>query len=403
MKTEQSRDDEPHASDGRLRVLFVVDGLAYNGAVSIAAGLAPRLRRVGAEAELFALVPVDPRRRVPVDPGVRITQGTSGRLRMRWTFAWAVLRLLVAVRRADVVVAVSEVGPGLLLASLAARLARRPFAVMVHADLGRAVEQWVSPRLRRATYSAHRRADAAVCVSDTLVAPVVANGLDRERVHVVMTGVDVARVRTLAVEQPEVEPAAVPRVVGLGRLSEEKGFDLLVRAHAAVHATGVEHELLVIGEGPLREPLLRLADELGAGASVRLPRFVENAFAILAGANVFVLPSRREAVPLSLIEALALGVPVIASRCSRGVEQVLAGGELGDLVEPGSVDALADALRGHLAKPDRLRDRARVAATRVDRYDIDQTAGRLVEILRPLARSRVAHAGVATVSDTTTD
>lgn len=403
VSTESTPHDEPGANGGRLRVLFVIDGLAYNGAVAIAASVAPWLRRIRVEAELFALLPVEPRRRVPVDVSVRVTEGASHRLRMRWMFPRAVLHLLLAARRADVVVAVSEVGPGLLLASLAARVTRKPFATMVHADLGRAVEQWVAPRLRQATYRAHRRADAVVCVAEALVPSVLAHGLDRRRVHVVTTGVDVARVRALSVEQPQLEPAVVPRVVGLGRLSEEKGFDLLVRAHAAVRAAGVDHELLVIGEGPLRQPLLRLADELGVGASVHLPGFVENAFAIVAGATVFVLPSRREGFPLSLIEALALGVPVIASRCSPGVSEILAAGELGELVEPGSVDELADALRRHLAKPDHLRDRAKIASTRVARYDIGQTAGRLAEILRPLAGSRVAHAGLPIVSGTTTD
>jgi glycosyltransferase involved in cell wall biosynthesis len=163
---------------------------------------------------------------VPVDPSVRVTQGCSGRPRVRWTFPVAIWRLLRAVRRADVVVVVSEVGYGLLLTSATARLARRPLATMVHADLAQAVAQWVPRPLRRATYAAHRRARAVICVSETLVAPVVAGGVAPAQVHIVPGGIDVARVRALALETPEFPAADVPRVVGLGRLSHEKGFDL---------------------------------------------------------------------------------------------------------------------------------------------------------------------------------
>jgi glycosyltransferase involved in cell wall biosynthesis len=382
-----------------FRVLFVVDGLAYNGAVEMAAGIAPRLRTAGADAELFALFPVDASRRVPVDPSVRITQGCSGRLRVRWTFPVAIWRLFRAVRRADVVVAVSEVGFGLLLASAAARVARRPFATMVHADLAQAVAQWVPRRLRRATFAAHRRAGAAICVSETLVAPVVAGGVAPAHVHVVSGGIDVSRVRALALEAPEFPAADVPRIVGLGRQSYEKGFDLLIRAHAAVRAAGVAHELFLIGEGPEHDSLRRLADDLGVGASVRAPGFVDNPFPILAGAAAFVLPSRREGLPLALLQALALGVPVIATRCGLGVEVALGHGRLGTLVEPDSVSALADAMRSPVVDSHRLG----APAADVDRYDLAWTAARLVDVLRPLRRKPAGAESAPRASATTSD
>lgn len=371
-----------------VRVLFVADGLAYNGAVCMAADLAPRLARAGGSAELFALLPVEERRRVHVDPGVVVTEGSSGRVRLRWAFARPFLRLVRAAWRADVVIAVSEVGLGMLLGFAAARLARRPYAVMVHADVALAVEQWVPPRLRTATWSVHRRSDAAICVSEAFVAGVVANGLDPTRVHVVPTGVDVRRVRALAAEEPEIEPSELPRFAALGRLSVEKGFDVLIRAHASARASGPPHELLLIGEGPQHEPLRRLAAELGVGDSVRLAGLVGNPFPLLAGAAAFVLPSRREGIPLALLEALVLGVPVIASRCGPGVETVLAHGRLGDLVDVDSVSALAAAIREHLKTPERLRAAARAAAEGSARFDLDRTAERLVEILHGLTPER---------------
>jgi glycosyltransferase involved in cell wall biosynthesis len=374
-------------SDGYLlRILYVVDALSYNGAVVMATGVASRLRELGAPAELFALLPVDRGRVVPVDPAVAVTQGKRGPARMRWALPLVVARLVQACRRAEVVVAVSEVGPALLLSYVGARLARRPYAVMIHADLARAVEQWVHPRLRQPTYAVHRRADAAICVAHDFVAAAVANGLDPSRVHVVPGGIDVQRVRALAAEPEEIEPATVPRVVGLGRLSVEKGFDLLVCAHARVLESGPPHELVLIGEGPEQAELSRLASDLGVSSSVRLAGMVRNPFPTLAAASVFVLPSRREGRPLALLEALALGLPVIASQCGRDVEDALGNGELGELVAPDSVDDLAAALRSHLEAPERLRTRARAAAQHAERYDLDGTARRLVDVLGPVAR-----------------
>jgi glycosyltransferase involved in cell wall biosynthesis len=384
------------ASDGaeRLRALFVVDGLSFNGAVCLAAAVAPRFGRAGAVAELFSLFPVDAERRVPVDPSVRVTRGASGRVRARWTFPQVLFRLLRAARRADVVVAVSEVGPGLLLSSAAARVARRPLAVIVHADLASAVEQWVPRRLRRRTYAVHRRADASICISDALVRPVLAAGIDPSRVRVVPTGIDVSEVRARARETHEVEPNDVPRIVGLGRLSEEKGFDLLVRAHAAVRTEGLVHELALIGEGSERESLRRLANELGVGDSVQLPGFVENPFPTVASAAAFVLPSRREGVPLTLLQALALGVPAIATRCGVGVESALEQGRLGTLVARESVPALTEAIRLHLQGSAEIRERAALAAKAADRFDIGLTAASLVDVLRPLRRNRAGAARV---------
>ena len=76
------------------------------------------------------------------------------------------------------------------------------------------------------------------------------------------------------------------------------------------------------------------------------------------------LPSRTEGMPLILLEALAVGAPIIATRCSSGVEQLLEAGRYGELVPPGSVDALASAIRTHLREPADLRARAAEGPTR---------------------------------------
>jgi glycosyltransferase involved in cell wall biosynthesis len=222
----------------------------------------------------------------------------------------------------------------------------------------------------------HRRADAAICVSGALAAGVTANGLDPRRVHVVPNAVDVERVRGLAASA-SAPASGPPTVVGLGRLSREKGFDLLVRAHAELVGSGVEHTLEVIGDGPEREPLLRLADELGVSGSVSLPGFVENQFPRLARAAAVVLPSRHEGMPLVLLEALALGVPVIASR-SAGASEIL-GPE--HLFADDSVSDLAATLRRHLEDPERLGASTHDAAEALRGRTLDDVAREYLDVL----------------------
>lgn len=365
------------------RVLIVHDSLSDNGGVRQTLDLADRLVRLGAECQVFALQPVRGAREAEVPERVAVRRGVPVGGRFRSSGPAAALWLLAACRRADVVVSGSEVGLGLLAGHAAARLSGRPFAVIAHAPLGPVVERWVPVRLRAATRRAHRRADTAICVSPALVEGVVANGLDPGRARVVSNAVDVERVRRIAASGQLAAPTA-PVLVGLGRLSPEKGFDLLVRAHAELRRSGVEHELQLIGEGPELEPLRRLAAELGVADSVSLPGFVDNALAGVARATAVVLPSRHEGLPLVLLEALALEVPVIASRSAGAVELV---GE-DQLVADESVPSLVDALSRHLADPEPRRAAAREAAVAVRARTPDDAAREYLQIFATLASRR---------------
>ncbi|MBD0318045.1 MAG: glycosyltransferase, partial [Thermoleophilia bacterium] len=259
------------------------------------------------------------------------------------------------------------------------------------------VETWVPSRLRGLTREIHRRAEAAVCVSPAVAESVLRNGIDAERVHVVRNGVDLERLRERAAEPSPLPDARAPRVVAVGRLSQEKAFDLLLEAHAAAR-TGVPHELVILGEGPLLTSLRALADALGTRDSVLLPGYVPNPFPVVAGAAAFVLSSRTEGATLSLIEALALGVPVIATRCGSGVEEVLGHGDFGLLVEPGSPRALTEALERHLRDPAGLRARAAAASGHVARYDARETARAFAGILAATAAGRAKGAGGASAA-----
>jgi len=176
-------------------------------------------------------------------------------------------------------------------------------------------------------------------------------GVERERVSVVPNGIDTARFR------PDLEPRAEVRAeLGLeqdsivavvaGRLTRQKGVDVAIRALARVP----DLHLVVAGDGSARKDLERLAQRLGLAERVRFVGSVpyQRVPALLAAADIGLMPSLlEEAFPLSLIEAMATGLPVIASRVG-GVPTAVRPGVDGELVRPGDVEALAAEL-GQLA------------------------------------------------------
>ncbi len=135
-----------------------------------------------------------------------------------------------------------------------------------------------------------------------------------------------------------------PVVLNAGRLSREKGCDLLIRAFARLSNRYPDWNLLILGEGPQRKELEALVADLGIQERISLPGRVKNPYDYFRKADLFVLPSRYEGLPNALCEAMACGMAVVAANCSPGVAEVIQDGVNGVLVEPENVDSLAEAM-----------------------------------------------------------
>jgi glycosyltransferase involved in cell wall biosynthesis len=165
-----------------------------------------------------------------------------------------------------------------------------------------------------------------------------------------LVGLDPGSVRTIhnAVADVELVPVergfAGPVIGAIGRLDRQKGFDVLLRALAELPGTG----LVLVGDGPERDPLQRLAGELDLAGRVEFQGWHEDARRQLTGFDVFVLPSRFEGFPLAIIEAMLARLPVVATPVGSVPESVL-DGVTGRLVAPEDPGALALALRQLLA------------------------------------------------------
>ncbi|MEM7406148.1 MAG: glycosyltransferase family 4 protein [Pseudomonadota bacterium] len=171
---------------------------------------------------------------------------------------------------------------------------------------------------------------------------------------------------------PAARPRARPRVVAMGRLAYQKGFDLLLDAFARIHPQHPDWELVVWGEGPERTALEAQTTRLGLAAAVCFPGATDRAFEELAAADLFIMPSRYEGFPNALCEAMSAGLPVIATDCPSGPAEIVRDGIDGLLVESEDVDALADALDSLFADAGMRTRLGGAARSVVERFSVSE-------------------------------
>lgn len=199
--------------------------------------------------------------------------------------------------------------------------------------------------------------DAVIAVSeDARRELLVHNRIDARKVHVVLNAVDTSAYALRAdarVSRADLGvPADVPVVGTVGRLSPEKDHATLLLAFKALRDAGSPAHLVIVGGGPLEGTLKAQVDALAIGDAVHLPGFRTDVSDLLPLFDVYVLPSRMEGVSLTLLEAMAAGLPVVATHVG-GNPEVVVEGVTGCLVEPGEPALLAAALGSLLASPSR--------------------------------------------------
>jgi glycosyltransferase involved in cell wall biosynthesis len=151
-------------------------------------------------------------------------------------------------------------------------------------------------------------------------------------------------------EHPWFGPGQPPVVLAAGRLHPQKNFSLLLRAFRHV-AQARDARLVILGEGSERARLEQVARELGIGRQVLLPGFERNPFRWMARATVFVLPSLYEGFGNVIVEAMAAGCPIVATRCPYGPQEIVEDGVSGRLVPVGQAEPMARAVLSLLQDP----------------------------------------------------
>ena len=272
-----------------------------------------------------------------------------------------------------------------------ARVATRTI-VVVHTTMSRTIaspgawtDRAILPPLIRHFYV---RADAVVAVSAGAGADLRSFLGGRVRdVHVIANPVvfsDLASDAASGTPHPWFTDGGLPVLLGVGRLWHQKNFGMLLRAFALA---GLQKRarIVILGEGPLRRDLELLRAELNLDSTVALPGFARSPYPSMLRAAAFVLPSVFEALPTVLIEALALGTPVISTDCPTGPAEILEQGRWGTLVPMGDIGALARALSAAI---DAAPSRRNVPPEILRPYSVDLAIDRYLSLLESPARSR---------------
>jgi GalNAc-alpha-(1->4)-GalNAc-alpha-(1->3)-diNAcBac-PP-undecaprenol alpha-1,4-N-acetyl-D-galactosaminyltransferase len=187
--------------------------------------------------------------------------------------------------------------------------------------------------------------------------------------------------RSIVMPNPVVTPDPViksdrllvsPMSIAIGRLQPQKGFDLLIRAFSQLRHKYPDWQLTILGEGPMRGELEELRAQLQLTDRIHLPGQVKNVNAYLRQADIFVLSSRFEGFPMSLCEAMACGLPVLATDCLSGPREIITDGVDGVLVVAEDINALALGLDALMSDPAKRQQLAQAAPQILNRFGLEQ-------------------------------
>ncbi len=259
-------------------------------------------------------------------------------------------------------------------------------------------DPWAANPLAGRIYGLTARfADRLIAVSEPVRAYHLAHtGVPAEKVITIENGVDLDQFNSIKASGEQLRadlkiPAGAPLLGVIGRLVADKGQVHFLRAAAYIRERQPTARFLLVGDGPQKGALHAIARDLDLEEAVLFTGFRQDIPAVMAALDVLVIPSLREGLPLTLLEAMAAGTPVVATDAG-GVADVLAG-EAGLVVPPGDSAALADACLKLLATPDlRARMGAAGRAIVVQRYSLERTVERLATLYRQLLRDKQRNA-----------
>jgi glycosyltransferase involved in cell wall biosynthesis len=372
-----------------LRLLLVVDSLEVGGAERHVVDLAMALHRKGHEVEVACSVsgglsePLEAAG-VPVWPLARRL------VKRRVSVAYARgIRRLLRERRFDLVHA--HIFASAVAAAIATLGKEAPLVITEHTEAS-----WQTWRTRRVSRWAHRRAKRVIAVST----PIERRLIERDGVppHLV------TRIPNAVIPAPDEPPDPAgalpdawvegPLVGVVARLQPEKGVANFLKAAARVSEISPRARFLVVGDGPLREELLNLVEHLGISERVRFLGYRTDSRALMGLMDLLVVPSLTEGSPLIVLEAMAAGVPVVASAVGGIPDQVRHGRE-GILVPPDDPDALGDALGALLRDPAYARRLGEAGRRRTENEFSHETLVRRIEAVYRAAIDGAAAPGVA--------
>jgi N-acetylgalactosamine-N,N'-diacetylbacillosaminyl-diphospho-undecaprenol 4-alpha-N-acetylgalactosaminyltransferase len=301
----------------RRHVVFVINSLAGGGAERVMSTLLRASEEEHRQTDITLVLLDREPAAYEVPNWINVEQ-----LDCRHGFRRSVIQLFQLLRRIEPDVVLSFLTRSNIATVIASRILGIPAVISERVNtsshLGKGAGAQMARLLVRYCYPLARRIIAvSPGVADDLAESF---GVTREKLVVIANPIDLDNIRRQGREAPSIVPG-VPYIFAMGRLVPNKNFSMLIEAYARA---GMSEDLLILGEGPERSNLSALVERLGLNGRVHMPGFCANPFAVLQRAELFVLPSNAEGFPNSLLEAMALGVPVLSTNCLSGPAEVLA-------------------------------------------------------------------------------
>jgi glycosyltransferase involved in cell wall biosynthesis len=325
----------------KTRILIVLPNLNAGGAEQVALALAKNFCPDSYDVKLFLVQRTGAfMARLPAGLPVVGPESDGGKL----FNALAALPILIKeAMRSDVILGALELFPT-YIAYLAGKFTRRPVIGWVHIDVEEYLQRIrpIHGKLMRFVYP---KLEHVVAVSrgvaDSLSTTFLRSRTDKlsviYNINEILGQADPGRTNA-------VPAAADPYLLAVGRMTEQKAFDVLLDAHARLVEKAGPIRLVILGDGPERAALEEQRRHLGTEQLVEMPGYVDNVHAYMREAWLFVHPARYEGLGMVLIEAMAAGKPVVATDCPSGPKEILQGGKFGVLVRSETPDAIVEAV-----------------------------------------------------------
>jgi len=193
--------------------------------------------------------------------------------------------------------------------------------------------------------------------------------IERNKTTVLHNPVDIDRIKALSnTSYGNGKIPSRPYIVSVGRLDYYKGFDLLIDAFDKIK-NDLSVDLIIVGEGESRKSLVERVLQKGLQNKIEFTGFMYNPFPIIKSAVIYVSASRQEGFGLTIVEAMALGVPVVATDCQSGPSEILDNGRFGLMVPPDDIDRLSEAILVMLNNPIKMDKFKKKAANRANDFN----------------------------------
>jgi glycosyltransferase involved in cell wall biosynthesis len=358
----------------KVPLLWLIDSLAVGGAEALILPFAQQLVHTRFSLTVCALQTIEGSEIEGQlrEQGIEVLHAGARKLRDRPAFE----RLVALVSERKIALIHAHLTYASTWAALLTRRTGVPSVCSLHVAPFATRQQTNTVRHRIATdvrdwimrFALNRWATMVVTVSAAIQDEYVRRGLKRAKTRVVHNGIDVTKFnrardecRTLLRELFGISEH-VPLVATVSVLRPAKGIEVLLEAIPRVP----DAHFLIVGDGPKREEWQAIAERLGISNRVHWAGYRRDVASFLAGCDVFAHPSLDDAFPTVLLESLAAGVPIVASRVG-GIPEIVEEGRIGRLVPAGDSEALANAIREVLTDRDRaevMRSAARATAAR---------------------------------------